>query len=304
MRRHTPVLLEETLVAIVTACGGNYVDATWGRGGHGRALLARLGAKARLLALDRDAQAIADAAWLGRTEPRMEVEQARFSQLAAVVRRRGMAPLAGVLMDVGVSSPQLEDAERGFSFLRDGPLDMRMDRGAGVTAAQWLNAADAAELARAFRRLGGERDAERIARAVVARRPLARTGDLTAAITAASKQDRDAARHVATRVFQAVRITVNDELGELDAGLDAAFTALGIGGRLAVITFHSLEHRLVRRRFRAWREGGALLRRTPIRGEPKRQARLVVGGARPGAAEVGRNPRARSAMLQVVEKCA
>ena len=302
--RHAPVLLEETLVAIVTARGGNYVDATWGRGGHGRALLARLGAKARLLALDRDAQAIADAVGLARAEPRLEAEQACLSRLAEVVERRGLAPLAGALMDVGVSSPQLEDADRGFSFLRDGPLDMRMDRDTGMTAAQWLNEADAPELARAFRQLGGERDATRIARAVVARRPLERTADLAAAVASASTQDRDARRHVATRVFQAVRIVVNDELGELDAGLDAAFTALGIGGRLAVITFHSLEHRIVRRRFRAWREGAAVARRAPVRGEPPRRARLVVRGARPTDVEVGRNPRARSAMLQVVEKCA
>lgn len=301
--RHTPVLLDETLVALVTVPDGNYVDATWGRGGHGRALLARLGAKARLLALDRDADAIADAEQLAREEPRVLVERACFSSLAAVVERHGLAPLAGALMDVGVSSPQLEDAGRGFSLLRDGPLDMRMDTRAGPTAAQWLNGADAGELARAFRRLGGERAAVRIAREVVARRPLERTGELAAAVAAAAG-GRDAARHVATRVFQAVRIAVNDELSELDAGLDAAFDSLGIGGRLAVVTFHSLEHRMVRRRFRAWHGGDAALRRVPAKGEPASRARLVVRGARPNDAEIGRNPRARSAMLQVVEKCA
>lgn len=300
---HTPVLLEETVNALITAADGSYLDATYGRGGHAKALLARLGPTARLLALDRDADAVADAHRLAERDARVAAEHGPFSRLGEAVRRRGVAPLSGALMDVGVSSPQLEDAARGFSFMRDGPLDMRMDRGTGVTAAQWLNGADVEELVEAFRRFGEERHATSIARAVVARRPLESTRHLVAAV-AAAVPERDGGQHVATRVFQAVRIRVNDELNELDAGLNAAFDVLGPGGRLAVITFHSLEHRMVRRRFRAWRHGEAAVRRAPARGEPGGLARLIVRGQRPTSAEVAANGRSRSALLQVAEKCA
>ena len=300
---HTPVLLEETVNALATVANGNYLDATYGRGGHARALLARLGPAARLLAMDRDADAVADAQRLAQTDARVRAEHGALSGLGEAVERQGLAPLSGALMDVGMSSSQLEDAGRGFSFLHEGPLDMRMDRGAGVTAAQWLNSADEEELVEAFRRYGEERRAAPIARAVIARRPLESTRDLVAAAAAAAPA-RDGGQHVATRVFQAVRIRVNDELNELDAGLNAAFDALKPGGRLAVITFHSLEHRMVRRRFRAWRHGEAAVRRAPAKGEPGGLARLIVRGQRPTPAEVAANSRSRSALLQVAEKCA
>lgn len=300
---HTPVLLEEAVNALATVADGSYLDATYGRGGHARALLARLGPAARLLALDRDAEAVADAQRLAQTDARVSAAHGTLSGLGEAVARQGLAPLSGALMDVGVSSPQLEDAARGFSFMRDGPLDMRMDRGTGVTAAQWLNRADVEELVEAFQRYGEERRAAPIARAVIARRPLESTRDLVAAAAAAAPA-RDGGQHVATRVFQAVRIRVNDELNELDAGLNAAFAALKPGGRLAVITFHSLEHRMVRRRFRAWRHGEAAVRRAPAKGEPGGRARLIVRGQRPTPAEVAANSRSRSALLQVAEKCA
>ena len=306
---HVPVLLEEAVAALAVRPEGRYVDGTYGEGGHGRRLLEGLGDAGRLLALDRDEEAVADARELAARDPRVIARRGPFSAIDRIADEAGLCPLHGVLLDIGVSSRQLDAAERGFSFLRDGPLDMRMDRKQGVTAAQWLNSADATELAEVFRRYGEETDAGRIARAVVARRPLDRTGDLVAAVDAARPGPREAARpgpregaHPATRVFQAVRIHVNEELAELDAGLDAAFACLAPGGRLAVISFHSLEHRMVRRRFRGWTQGEPLPRRLPTRDPPRCRARMVVRRARPSAAEVAENPRARSAMLQVVEK--
>ena len=299
--RHVPVLLEETVAAVAVDRDGAFVDATYGDGGHARRLLEHLGPAARLLVLDRDEDAVADGRELAAQDSRVRVRQAPFSRIGDVARDERLPSLNGVIMDIGVSSRQLDRAERGFSFLRDGPLDMRMDRKQGVTAAQWLNSADEPELAEVFRRYGEEPDARRIARAVIARRPLERTGDLVAAVEAVRPGSRDGS-HSATRVFQAVRIHVNDELDELDAGLDAAFAALAPGGRLAVITFHSLEHRMVRQRFRGWSQGEPLPRRLPIRDPARSSARMIVRRARPSATEVAANPRARSAMLQVVEK--
>ena len=299
--RHVPVLLEESVTAVAVAPDGRYVDATYGSGGHSRGLLERLGPAARLLVLDRDDEAIVDARTLATRDPRVLPRQGSFSRLDAIARDGGMLPLSGVVMDIGVSARQIETPGRGFSFLRDGPLDMRMDRKQGVTAAQWLNSADEVELAEILRRYGEETDAKRIARAVAARRPLERTGDLVAAVESVRRGARDGT-HPATRVFQAVRIHVNDELAELDAGLDAAFASLAPNGRLAVITFHSLEHRMVRQRFRGWTQGEPLPRRLPTREPPRCSARMIVRRARPSAAEVTANPRARSAMLQVVEK--
>lgn len=299
--RHVPVLLEETVAAVAVTRDGTFVDATYGDGGHARRLLEHLRPAARLLVLDRDEDAVANGRELAGQDSRVRVRQAPFSRIGDVARDERLPPLNGVIMDIGVSSRQLDSAERGFSFLRDGPLDMRMDRKQGVTAAQWLNSADEPELAEVFRRYGEEPEARRIARAVIAQRPLDRTGDLVAAIEAVRPAPRDGS-HSATRVFQAVRIHVNDELDELDAGLDAAFAALAPGGRLAVLTFHSLEHRMVRQRFRGWSQGEPLPRRLPTRDPPRSSARMIVRRARPSAAEVAANPRARSAMLQVVEK--
>lgn len=300
---HTPVLLDEIVSAVTTDAAGRYVDATYGAGGHSRALLARLDPAAQLLAMDRDEAAVAGALRLAETDRRLMAECASFSRIGEVARRREFLPLTGVMMDVGVSGDQLDDPDRGFSYMRDGPLDMRMDRKQGVTAAQWLNSADEEDLAEVFRRFGEEWHAARIARAVVRRRPLKRTSDLVAAVREAA-MGRQVHRQTLARVFQAVRMHVNNEVDQLDEGLDAAFECLDLGGRLGVISFHSIEHRMVRRRFRAWVQGDPVLRRVSIPGEPGGGARHVVRNVRPSGAEVAANPRARSAMLQVVEKSA
>lgn len=301
---HTPVMAEVVAKAVAHDRHGGYVDATFGRGGHTRRLLALLSPRGRVLVLDRDADAIACAAKLAGTDPRVRVQRGRFGELGRHLARSEVQAPQGVIFDVGVSSPQLDSAERGFSFVADGPLDMRMDRSAGPTAAMWLNTAPEAEIAAAIRRYGEEHRARHVARGIVRARPLERTLQL-AAVVARATPDRGADKHPATRVFQAVRIHINDELNELDRGLVAAFRALAVGGRLAVITFHGLEHRLVRRRFRQWLQGSALPPRLPVRGLPlplARRVESVGGGVRPDAAEVHANPRARSALLQAVEK--
>ena len=300
---HTPVLLDEIVSAVTTDAAGRYVDATYGAGGHSRALLSRLDPAAQLLAMDRDEIAVAGALRLAGTDHRVMAECASFSRVGEVARQRGLLPLSGVMMDVGVSGNQLDDPDRGFSYMRDGPLDMRMDRKQGVTAAQWLNSADEEDLAEVFRRYGEEWHAARIARSVVRRRPLKRTSDLAAAVREAA-MGRQVHRQTLARVFQAVRMHVNDEVDQLDEGLDAAFECLAVGGRLGVISFHGIEHRMVRRRFRAWVHGDPVLRRAPSLGEPGGGARHVVRNVRPSGAEVAANPRARSAMLQVVERSA
>ena len=302
---HAPVMAKEVAKALAFDPHGRYVDATFGRGGHARHLLALLSSQATLLVLDRDADAVACAAELARRDPRVRVRQGRFGDLRAHLADSGVQAPCGVLFDVGVSSPQLDDAERGFSFLADGPLDMRMDQGAGPTAATWLNTAREAEIADAIRRYGEERHARRVARGIVRARPLERTLQLAAVVAHAAPDAGGRKSAATTRVFQAVRIHINDELNELARGLDAAFHALAVGGRLAAITFHSLEHRLVRRRFRRWTQGLAIPPRLPARALPPPPARRVASvgrGLRPQAAEVLANPRARSALLQAVEK--
>lgn len=299
-----PVMLEELVAAVATDRDGQYVDATYGRGGHARRLLAELSPQARLLVLDRDADAIADAERLRARDRRVAVSRGRFGDLADHLALAGSAVPCGVMFDVGVSSPQLDDARRGFSFALDGPLDMRMDQRDALTANTWLNTASATEVETVIREYGEERFARRIARRVVAERPLGSTAELASAIRAAVPGGH-AARNPATRVFQAIRIYVNDELGELARGLDAAFDALRAGGRLATITFHSLEHRLVRQRFRDWVRGPDVLRRLPVRGTAPGRARPVArigNGQRPSRQEIEANPRARSALLQAVEK--
>ncbi|MDE0054068.1 MAG: 16S rRNA (cytosine(1402)-N(4))-methyltransferase RsmH [Gammaproteobacteria bacterium] len=310
---HTPVLLDEIVSAVTTDVSGRYVDATYGGGGHSRALLGGLRPEARLLAMDRDEEAVAQARSLAKVDSRVAVECASFSHINEVTRRRGFQPITGVMMDIGISGYQLEDPDRGFSYMRDGPLDMRMDRKQGVTAAQWLNSAEEEDLAEVFRRYGEDHHAARIARAVVRRRPLARTLDLVSAIREGATGERvvrervmgrQLHRQTLARVFQAVRMHVNDEVDQLDEGLNAAFECLDLGGRLGVISFHSIEHRMVRRRFRAWVQGDPVLRRVSIPGEPGGGARHILRNGRPSGAEVAANPRAKSAMLQVVEKCA
>lgn len=304
---HAPVMLEEMVKALAVDRDGFYVDATFGRGGHARGLLAELSPRGRLLAIDRDADAYDSARRLAKADARVQARHGRFGSLKNYLAgdgHGGPGAQSGVMFDVGMSSPQLDEAGRGFSYSVPGPLDMRMDQGDALTAQAWLNQAKTEDLATVIRRYGEERHARRVARAIVAARPLETTTEL-AEVVSRAVPGTGSATQACARVFQAVRIHINDELGELDRGLDAGFDALKVGGRLAVLTFHGLEHRLVRHRFRQWVEGPKLPRRLPVRGGPEPRARRIesVGrGVRPTAREVDRNPRARSALLQAVEK--
>lgn len=287
--------------------GGVYVDATFGRGGHGRAVLERLGAAGRLLAIDRDPDAVVAARTLAAVEPRLQVEHAEFSRLGELVRGRGLAGrVDGVLLDLGVSSPQLDVPERGFSFLRDGPLDMRMNPQSAVpTAARWLAGASEREIAKVLWDFGEERFARRIARAIVQarrERPIERTVQL-AELIAKAHPAWEPGRHPATRSFQSIRIFVNRELEEIKAVLGQALEILAPGGRLLAISFHSLEDRLVKRFFRAGARGDELPRGVPVTAQQLRpRLRLLGAGVRASEAEVAANPRARSAVLRAAEK--
>lgn len=303
---HAPVLLGEALEALAVRPDGFYVDATFGRGGHSRAILAQLGERGTLLAIDRDPQAVAAArAQLG-AEPRATIAHAPFSRLAALLGEAGRKA-DGILLDLGVSSPQLDDAARGFSFLRDGPLDMRMDPDAGESAAQWLAHAGEREIATVIAQLGEDRFARRIARAIVAARaqqPIATTGRL-AEVVARAVPTREPGKHPATRTFQALRIHVNRELEELEQALPQAVDSLAPGGRLAVISFHSLEDRMVKRFLRrAAQDDPAWAGLPQVPAHARARLRLVGRAVFPSAAEVEANPRARSAVLRIAERLA
>jgi 16S rRNA (cytosine1402-N4)-methyltransferase len=307
---HTPVLLAEVLDALNIRTDGVYLDATFGRGGHSGAILERLLAGGRLVCLDRDPVAIAEARARFADDARVSLFLAPFSTLALCADQ--VAPglkFDGILFDLGVSSPQLDDASRGFSFMQDGPLDMRMSKGGGPSAADVVNGASEAELIRIFRDFGEERQAPRIARAIVADRavkPFERTLELAGMISRVARNREAGAgrhKHPATRVFQALRIHVNGELDELAAALDAAFDRLAPRGRLAVISFHSLEDRMVKqfmRRHAATDPVYAGLPFVPAHAAPK--LRLVGKAVRADEAETARNPRARSAHLRVAER--
>ena len=302
--RHAPVLLAAALDALAIRADGRYVDATFGRGGHAGAILGRLGEKGSLLAIDRDPEASVAAARQFGTDPRIRFWQARFSELSQFVPA---GSVDGILFDLGVSSPQLDDARRGFSFLRDGPLDMRMDPRHGESVAQWLAHATEREIATVISRYGEERHARRIARSIVAARaeaPLVTTGALAEVIVAAVPR-RQPGMHPATRSFQALRIHVNAELDEIAEALPQAVDALAPGGRLVVISFHSLEDRVVKRFMRsASRDDPAFadLPVLPWGAQPK--LKLVGRAVFADADEVRRNPRARSAVLRAAERLA
>jgi 16S rRNA (cytosine1402-N4)-methyltransferase len=306
---HQPVMLAETLLALAPRPDGCYLDCTFGRGGHSRALLERLGPNGRLIALDRDPQAVAcGAAW---SDPRFSIAQARFATLGAVLDRLAVSRLDGVLLDLGVSSPQLDDATRGFSFRAEGPLDMRMDPGSGLSVRQWLIQASEQDIAKVLEEYGEERFAVPIAKAIAAsvRRDgddaLASTTELARLVATVLRSRRGATvpgRDPATRTFQALRIFINQELDELSHGLAAACDRLAPAGRLAVISFHSLEDRIVKR-FIA-HQSGRDAPRDPVTGAViPGQARLrVLGRWLPGESEIAANPRARSAVLRAAEK--
>ena len=308
MAEHTPVLLDEVLAGLAVQADGRYCDATFGRGGHTAALLARLGPAGRVCAIDRDPEAIAAGRARFAGEPRLTLVQGSFGRLGELVRTAGWeGGLQGVLLDLGVSSPQLDEARRGFSFMQDGPLDMRMDNESGSSAAQWLARAGEREIADVLFRLGEERFSRRIARAIVAARataPLATTGEL-AALVAAAVPTREPGKHPATRTFQAIRIHVNHELEEVVAALPQAVDLLAAGGRLCVISFHSLEDRLVKRFMRRAAQGDPVYAGLPdVPAHARPRLRLVGGAVMPAAAEVARNPRARSAVLRVAQRLA
>jgi len=295
------VLLTEAVEALVTRPDGVYVDGTFGRGGHARAILERLAPDGRLVAFDRDPQALAEAARIA--DARLTVHHANFADLTAELSALGITRVHGVLLDLGVSSPQIDDRARGFSFRHDAPLDMRMDTTRGETAAEFLQRADEREIARVLREYGEERAAVQIAKALVARRDggaaVRRTGEL-AALVARAVKSREPGQDPATRTFQALRIHVNAELEALGQGLEAALALLAPGGRLAVIAFHSLEDRIVKT-FIARESRDEPDRRAPF--APARPLRLkAIARIKPGAAEVAANPRARSAVLRVAER--
>jgi 16S rRNA (cytosine1402-N4)-methyltransferase len=303
---HTPVLLPQVLAALNIRAGGVYMDATFGRGGHAGAILEKLVAEGRLLCLDRDPVAVTEARLRFAGDARVAVFLAPFSELASCADQ--VTPglkFDGILFDLGVSSPQLDDAARGFSFMRDGPLDMRMSQGAGPSAADVVNGASEAELIRIFREFGEERHAPRIARAIVADRqskPFERTLELAEMIARVARST-ERHKHPATRVFQALRIHVNGELDELEKGLQSAFERLAPQGRLAVISFHSLEDRMVKQFMRKLASTDPVyagLPFVPAHAAPK--LKLVGKSAEADAEEIAGNPRARSARLRVAER--
>ena len=306
--RHITVLLEEAVAALSLRADGCYVDGTFGRGGHSRLILERIGPGGRLLGFDKDPLAIATGNTLAAEDGRFVVVQRSFAELGDELAVRGLAgKVSGILLDLGVSSPQLDDAERGFSFLNDGPLDMRMDPSRGVSAAQFIASADEEEIARVFKEYGEERFARRMARAVVARRqeqPFERTADLAQVLTVANPA-WEKGKNPATRAFQGLRIHVNNELGDLERGLDAALENLEVGGRLVVISFHSLEDRIVKQFMRKHAKGemDKLPRDLPIIPKAFEPRLKLIGKPQfAGEAELKANPRSRSAVMRVAEK--
>lgn len=298
---HTPVLLREAVEALVTDTAGIYVDGTFGRGGHSRAVLQRLVAAGRLIAFDQDPDAIAAAASID--DARFTAVHANFDAMAWHLAQRGVSKLQGVLLDIGVSSPQIDNPARGFSFRHDAPLDMRMDTTRGETAAEFLARASVGRIAEVLRDKGEERLAVAIAKAIVARResgqPVQRTAEL-ATLVAGAVKTREAGQDPATRTFQALRIHVNAELEALGQALKAAMELLAPGGRLVVISFHSLEDRIVKS-FIAAESRDVVDRRAPF--APPRALRLkAVARIKPSVEEVAANPRARSAVLRVAER--
>jgi 16S rRNA (cytosine1402-N4)-methyltransferase len=298
------VLLEEAVDALAVKPGGVYLDATFGRGGHSRLILDRLNEAGRLVALDRDPAAVAAGRQID--DPRLKVIHAAFGSLREVLKAEAVEGVEGVLLDLGVSSPQLDEAARGFSFRLDAPLDMRMDTSRGQTAAEWLAQASQRELAEVIKNYGEERFADAVAKAVVAARAggaIATTRQL-AEIVASAVRTREQGQHPATRSFQAIRIHVNQELEELSLALPQAVAALKPGGRLVVISFHSLEDRIVKRFLRDEARPPQLPSRLPLRAAelPPPRLRLVGKPITPSAAEIAANPRARSAVMRVAER--
>ena len=303
---HHSVLLEEAVAAMDLSESGIYVDATFGRGGHSAAILQRLGAEGRLLAIDKDPQAIEAAHARFGDDQRFSIYHGSFAELSEAAEQAGISgKVDGILLDLGVSSPQLDDASRGFSFLRDGPLDMRMDTTRGMSAAQWLAEAEAKDITRVLKVYGEERFGKRIAHAIVTTReetPIETTAQLAALISEAIPV-KEKNKHPATRSFQAIRIFINGELEDLEACLDQVIDVMAPGGRLAVISFHSLEDRITKRFIREKVRGDDFPPDLPVTVDQLKPKLKVIGKAiRASNDEVAANPRARSAVLRVAEK--
>ena len=299
---HLPVMFAEVMEGLAVKVDGTYLDGTFGRGGHAGGVLQRLGPGGRLLVMDKDPEAIAVAKQLANDDARVSWHRGSFAELAGWSAAGD--GLDGVLFDLGVSSPQLDVAERGFSFGKDGPLDMRMDPESGESAAEWLARADEKEIADVLWTWGEEKQSRRIARAIVqdrAAKPFTRTAEL-AGLIARLMPRNDKKAHPATRTFQAIRIFINRELLDLELGLDAAMARLRPGGRLAVISFHSLEDRIVKQFMLRHAKAPPTNRRMPVEIDFTPSLRLVDGAQKAGEAELAANPRARSAVLRVAEK--
>lgn len=303
---HVPVLKDEVLEQLNIRPAGIYLDGTFGRGGHSRALLAQLDPDSRLVVVDRDPLALLAASELAEQDARVTAVRGNFGDIDDYAQALGvLGKIDGIVLDLGVSSPQLDDAERGFSFMRDGPLDMRMDPAVGMSAEEWLNSATESEMARVITRYGEERSARRIARAISNAREqqrISRTRQLADLIETLLPR-RGKGKHPATKTFQAIRIHINNELGELQSFLEKSLTALGVDGRLCIISFHSLEDRMVKRFMRDQSRVDPALSRLPVVPDSAQPFMRLAGGAiRPTLAEVERNPRARSAVLRVAER--
>jgi 16S rRNA (cytosine1402-N4)-methyltransferase len=304
--QHITVLLNEAVAALVTDSSGFYVDGTFGRGGHSALVMQQLSADGGLLGIDKDLAAIATANTRFADDARFAIAHGSFAELAELVAERGMTgKVAGVLLDLGVSSPQLDEAERGFSFMQDGPLDMRMDQTRGQSAAEWINTASEDDIIWVFREYGEERFAKRMARAILTERqktPFTRTKHLAEVIKEANPA-WEKGKHPATRAFQAIRIQVNNELTDLDSVLEQALSVLAPGGRLVVISFHSLEDRAVKRFIRRQELGDPVPKGLPLRDDQlNKRMRSLSKAIKASDAEVNANVRSRSAVMRVAEK--
>ena len=308
INEHLPVLLDEVLQALDIKNDGIYFDGTFGRGGHAAAILNELGPAGQLYAMDKDIEAITTANQLAESDNRLQVFQGSFAMMAEQLHTHGVAgKINGVFLDLGVSSPQLDNAERGFSFMKDGPLDMRMNNTQGQSAADWLAEADEQEISEVIRDLGEERFHHRIARAITEYRQTGRlqTTLQLANLIEATVPRREKGKHPATRSFQAIRIHINRELEDLKSGLQQSVDMLKVGGRLAVISFHSLEDRIVKRFMREQAEGERLPLDLPVQYEQTGATLRLIGKAiKPSKEEIENNIRARSATLRVAEKIA
>ena len=310
--KHISVLLHESIEGLAIKPDGTYIDGTFGRGGHSRTILSKLGPNGRLFSIDRDPQAIAEAQKID--DPRFTIVHGPFSGIAEYAERyKLVGKVDGVLFDLGVSSPQLDDAERGFSFMKDGPLDMRMDPTSGIPVSEWLANADLDDITWVIREFGEDKHARRIAKAIVAYRedeenePLTRTGQLAKLISEAAPKSFKEKKHPATRSFQAFRIYINSELEEIDKALNGAMNVLAPEGRLSVISFHSLEDRMVKRFMRKESKGPEVPHGIPLTQEQIKalgSANLITVGKaiKPTDQEVEMNPRSRSSVLRIAEK--